>query len=104
MTRRVLVLFMTLLPFLTDPSSAEETVVVGSKNFTEGVVVGDLATLFRLETRLTARAEQFSYGDILAGKTDPEAAMAALVAFRDGEATGRHAGRLIRNRRARENG
>ena len=47
--------------------------------------VGDLATLFRLETRLTARAEQFSYGDILAGKTDPEAAMAALVAFRDGD-------------------
>lgn len=45
MTRRVLVLLMTLLPFLTDPSSAEETVVVGSKNFTEGVVVGDLATL-----------------------------------------------------------
>ncbi|MEN8859214.1 alkaline phosphatase D family protein [Qipengyuania flava] len=47
--------------------------------------IGDLATLFRLETRLTARAEQFSYGDILAGKTDPEAAMAALVAFRDGD-------------------
>lgn len=47
--------------------------------------VGDLATLYRLETRLTARAEQFSYGDILSGKTSPEAAMAALVAFREGD-------------------
>ena len=46
---------------------------------------GDLATLYRLETRLTARAEQFSYGDILSGKTSPEAAMAALVAFREGD-------------------
>ena len=47
--------------------------------------VGDLATLYRLETRLTARAEQFSYGQILSGKTSPEAAMAALVAFREGD-------------------
>lgn len=46
--------------------------------------VGDLATLFRLETRLTARAEQFSIGKILAGNTSPEAAMAALGAFRQG--------------------
>ena len=46
--------------------------------------IGDLATLFRLETRLTARAEQFSYGKILAGKTTPQDAMAALSAFRDG--------------------
>ena len=30
---------------LASSSSADETVVVGSKNFTEGVVVGDLATL-----------------------------------------------------------
>ena len=30
--------------------------------------VGDLATLFRLETRITARAEQFNIGRILAGK------------------------------------
>ena len=50
--------------------------------------VGDLATLFRLETRLTARAEQFSIGKILAGKTSPEDAMAALVAFRDGDYRG----------------
>ena len=47
--------------------------------------VGDLATLYRLETRLTARAEQFSYGQILSGKTSPEAAMTALVAFREGD-------------------
>lgn len=47
--------------------------------------VGDLATLYRLETRLTARAEQFSYGQILSSKTSPEAAMAALVAFREGD-------------------
>ena len=47
--------------------------------------VGDLATLFRLETRLTARAEQFSIGKILAGKTSPEQAMAALTAFREGD-------------------
>ncbi len=47
--------------------------------------VGDLATLFRLETRLTARAEQFSYGDILSGKTSAEDAMAALTAFREGD-------------------
>ncbi|QPC98814.1 alkaline phosphatase D family protein [Qipengyuania soli] len=46
--------------------------------------IGDLATLFRLETRLTARAEQFSYGKILAGTTKPEEAMAALSAFKDG--------------------
>ena len=47
--------------------------------------IGDLATLFRLETRLTARAEQFSYGDLLSGKTSPEDAMAALTAFREGD-------------------
>ncbi|QYJ07426.1 alkaline phosphatase D family protein [Qipengyuania flava] len=47
--------------------------------------IGDLATLFRLETRLEARAEQFSYGDILSGKTSAEEAMAALVAFREGD-------------------
>ena len=46
--------------------------------------IGDLATLFRLETRLTARAEQFSYGKILSGKTTPQDALAALTAFKDG--------------------
>ncbi|WP_128891329.1 alkaline phosphatase [Erythrobacter sp. HKB08] len=45
--------------------------------------IGDLATLFRLETRLTARSEQFNIAKILAGKTDQEAMVAALAAFRD---------------------
>lgn len=44
--------------------------------------IGDLATLFRLETRLTARSEQFDLATILKGKGDPEA---ALEAFRRGE-------------------
>ncbi len=48
--------------------------------------VGDLATLFRLETRLTARAEQFSLSEILRrGDGSPELAQAALAAFRDGK-------------------
>ena len=46
--------------------------------------IGDLATLFRLETRLEARPEQFDYASILSGKATPESASAALVAFRDG--------------------
>ncbi|MFW2447908.1 MAG: alkaline phosphatase D family protein, partial [Qipengyuania pacifica] len=47
--------------------------------------VGDLATLYRLETRLTARAKQFSLGDVLRGGNSPEEAKAALIAFRDGD-------------------
>lgn len=43
--------------------------------------IGDLATLFRPETRLTGRSRQLSLADALAGQTDPKA---ALVAFRDG--------------------
>lgn len=46
--------------------------------------VGDLATLFRLETRLLARDEQLDLGAVLKGATDPQSAMEALVAFRDG--------------------
>lgn len=46
--------------------------------------IGDLATLFRLETRLTARSQQFNIGKILAGKSTAEEAAAALAAFRDG--------------------
>ena len=46
--------------------------------------VGDLATLFRLETRLTARSQQLSIADVLAGKSTPDQMMAALTAFRDG--------------------
>lgn len=46
--------------------------------------IGDLATLFRLETRLTARAQQFNLSRILAGKTAPGEVEATLAAFRDG--------------------
>lgn len=46
--------------------------------------VGDLATLFRLDTRLEGREQQFSLEKLLDGKTDPAAAAAALDAFRDG--------------------
>ncbi|MBX7494754.1 alkaline phosphatase D family protein [Qipengyuania sp. 6B39] len=46
--------------------------------------IGDLATLYRLETRLTARAKQFSLGEILrTGGGTPEEAQAAMAAFRD---------------------
>lgn len=45
--------------------------------------VGDLATLFRLESRLTARDKPFDFGDILGGKRGEEA-IAALAAFREG--------------------
>lgn len=47
--------------------------------------IGDLATLFRLETRLSARSEQFSLGEILKGKSSAEEAMQALLAFRQGD-------------------
>ncbi|MFN3990953.1 MAG: alkaline phosphatase D family protein, partial [Erythrobacter sp.] len=46
--------------------------------------VGDLATLFRLETRLLARDKQLDLGKVLKGATDPQSAMEALAAFRDG--------------------
>lgn len=46
--------------------------------------VGDLATLFRLETRLTARSEQLDVAKVLAGKSTPDEMMAALKAFHDG--------------------
>ncbi|WP_234028781.1 alkaline phosphatase D family protein [Pseudoblastomonas halimionae] len=47
--------------------------------------IGDLATLFRLETRLTGRDEQFSIGKVISGKTSPDEMMAALSRFHDGE-------------------
>jgi alkaline phosphatase D len=43
--------------------------------------IGDLATLFRPETRLTARSEPLSLGAVLGRGGDPAA---ALIAFRDG--------------------
>ncbi len=47
--------------------------------------VGDLATLFRIDTRLEGREEQFSIEKLMAGKADAEAMAASLVAFRDGD-------------------
>ncbi len=48
--------------------------------------IGNLATLFRLETRLTARTKPFDLGTIIQrGGDDPAKTMAALNAFRDGE-------------------
>ncbi|HEX7822501.1 MAG TPA: alkaline phosphatase D family protein [Sphingobium sp.] len=42
--------------------------------------IGDLATIFRPETRLTARTRQASFAEALAGGADP---VAALTRFRD---------------------
>jgi alkaline phosphatase D len=47
--------------------------------------VGDLATLFRLDTRLEGRDQQFDLGTVLAGQTDPQGAVAAMTRFRDGD-------------------
>lgn len=48
--------------------------------------IGKLATLFRLETRLTARTKPFDLGEIARrGGGDPERTLAALETFRDGE-------------------
>ena len=47
--------------------------------------IGDLATLFRLETRLLARDEQLDLGKVMTGASDPQSAMDALVKFRDGD-------------------
>ena len=46
--------------------------------------IGQLATLFRLETRLTNRSEQFDIGTVLRGGKSPDEMMAALAAFREG--------------------
>ena len=46
--------------------------------------IGDLATLFRLDTRLEGREEQFRLEKVLAGAADQEAMIAALDTFRDG--------------------
>lgn len=48
--------------------------------------VGQLATIFRLETRLTGRAKPFDLGDVVKNaQGDPDKLTAALEAFRDGE-------------------
>lgn len=49
--------------------------------------IGDLATLFRIDTRIEGREEQFSLAKLLEGKDSPQAMIAALTAFRDGEYT-----------------
>ncbi len=47
--------------------------------------VGDLATLFRIDTRLEGREEQFSVEKVLKGEGDPEAMAASLKAFASGD-------------------
>lgn len=47
--------------------------------------VGDLATLFRLDTRLEGRDQQLDLAAVLRGKNDPQAITDALTAFKDGE-------------------
>ncbi|MCU0948733.1 MAG: alkaline phosphatase D family protein [Porphyrobacter sp.] len=46
--------------------------------------IGDLATLFRLETRLLARDQQLDLGAVLKGLKDPASIVTALEALRDG--------------------
>ncbi len=51
----------------------------------ESYEIGDLATLFRLETRLTARTRQFDLATIVTkGAGDPASTRQALEQFRDG--------------------
>lgn len=46
--------------------------------------VGSLATLFRIDTRLEGRDQQFRLEQVMEGAKDPEALTAALAKFRDG--------------------
>lgn len=47
--------------------------------------IGNLATLFRIDTRLEGRDQQFRLENVMQGAKDPQALMAALGKFRDGE-------------------
>ena len=47
--------------------------------------VGELATIFRLETRLTARSRPPSLAELVKGKTSPEEMVAALATFANGD-------------------
>ncbi len=47
--------------------------------------IGDLATLFRLDTRLEGREEPFSFAKVLSGVDNANKALAALADFRSGE-------------------
>ncbi len=49
--------------------------------------VGTLATLFRIDTRLEGRDQQFSLETLLAGKDNPQAMVSALETFREGAYT-----------------
>ena len=61
--------------------------------------IGDLATLYRLETRLVARSEPLDLAKVLAG-AKPGEAEAALAAFRDG--AWRDSGRELLGARQRD--
>ncbi len=61
-----------------------EWMPVGEEVYT-AYQVGNLATLFKLDTRLEGREKQFNLTEVMAGKTDPQALNAALTAFRDGQ-------------------
>lgn len=47
--------------------------------------VGDLATLFRIDTRLEGRDQQFDLAAVLKGQRDPQGVMTALTRFKEGE-------------------
>ncbi|NQX96052.1 MAG: alkaline phosphatase D family protein, partial [Erythrobacter sp.] len=47
--------------------------------------VGDLATLFRIDTRLEGREEQFSFQSMMAGGGNPEEIVATLKNFASGD-------------------
>jgi len=47
--------------------------------------VGNLATLFKLDTRLEGRDQQLSIAKVMEGAKDPQALSAALTKFRDGD-------------------
>lgn len=46
--------------------------------------VGDLATLFRIDTRLEGRDQQLDLAAVLRGQSDPQGVMAALTRFKEG--------------------
>ncbi len=46
--------------------------------------IGDLATIFALDTRLLGRDEQFDFGALIGGERSPERIAQAFAAFRDG--------------------
>ncbi|WP_279350941.1 alkaline phosphatase D family protein [Erythrobacter litoralis] len=47
--------------------------------------IGDLATLFALDTRLLGRDEQFDFGALIGAETSPDRIARAFAAFRDGD-------------------